>query len=74
MTWHRKMGHLQYQNILKLPKVADRINVNRPIPGKICSDYIKCPHQKKPCYKPMSQPTKYFNYLYCNLGCLYPII
>ena len=29
------MSHLEYQNILQLPKVADGIDVKGPIPGDI---------------------------------------
>lgn len=40
-TWHCRMGHLGYQNILRLPKVADGIDVKGPIPGEICGDCMK---------------------------------
>lgn len=35
------MSHLDYQNILWLPKVADGIDVKKPIPGEICGDLWK---------------------------------
>ncbi len=53
-TWHRRMGHLGYQNILWLPKVADGIDVKDSIPGEICGDCTKDWQQKKPSYEPMS--------------------
>ncbi len=40
-TWHRRMGHLGYQNILRLPKVADEINVKGCIPSEIYGDCMK---------------------------------
>lgn len=35
------MGHLVYQNILQLHKVANAIDVKGPILGKICGDYME---------------------------------
>lgn len=72
-TWYWQMDQLGYQNILQLPKFADGINIKGPIPRKICDDCMKKRHQKKPSYKPMSYPSKYLDYLYCNLGGPYPI-
>lgn len=66
------MGHLGYQNMLRLPKVADDIDVKGPIPGVICGDYIKKRQQRKPSYKPMSQPSEYFDYLHYTFGGPYP--
>ena len=71
-TWHRRMGHLGYQNILRLPKVADGIDVKGPIPGEICGDCMKGRQQRKPSYEPMSQPKEYLEYLHCDLGGPYP--
>ena len=66
------MGHLGYQNILRLPKVADGIDVKGPIPGEICDDCMKGRQQRKPSYEPMSQPRKYLEYLHYDLGGSYP--
>ncbi len=66
------MGHLGYQNILRLPKVADGIDVKGPIPGEICSDCMKSRQHRKPSYEPISQPTEYLDYLHCGLGSTYP--
>ena len=72
-TWHRRMGHLGYQKILRFPKVADGIEVKGPIPQDICGDCMKGRQQKIPSYEPMSQPTKYLDYLHCDFGGPYPI-
>ena len=72
-TWHRRMGHLGYQKILRFPKVADGIEVKGPIPQDICGDCMKGRQQKIPSYEPMSQPTKYLDYLHCDLDGPYPI-
>ncbi len=66
------MGHLGYQNILRLPKVADGIGMKGPIPDEICGDCMKGRQQKKPSYEPMSQTTEYLDYLHCDLGGPYP--
>ncbi len=66
------MGHWGYQNILRLPKVADGIDLKGPIPGEIYGDCMKSRQQKKPLYEPMSQPTEYLDYLHCNLSGSYP--
>ncbi len=71
-TWHRRLGHLGYQNILCLPKVADGIDVKGPIPDKICGDCMKEEQQRKPSYEPMLQPGEYLDYLHCDLGDPYP--
>ena len=71
-TWHRRMGHLGYQNILRLPKVADGIDIKGPIPKEICGDCMKGRQQRKPSYEPMSQPNEYLDYLHCDLGGPYP--
>ncbi len=65
------MDHLGYQNILLLLKVAYGIEVKQLIPQDICGDYMKRRQQKIPSYKPMSQPTEYFDYLHCDLGSFY---
>ena len=70
--WHRRMGHLAYQNIFCLPKLADGIEVKGLIPQDICGDCMEERQQKIPSYEPMSQVTKYFGYLYYDLGGLYP--
>ncbi len=49
-TWHRRLGHLGYQNILCLPMVSDGINVKGPIPREICGDCMKRRQQKKSSY------------------------
>ena len=66
------MGHLGYQNILRLPKVADSIEIKGPIPKEIYGDCMKGRQQRKSSYEPMSQPSEYLNYLHCNLGGPYP--
>ncbi len=71
-TWHCQMGHLGYQSILPLPKIADEIDVKGPIPGEICGDCMKGRQPRKPSYKPMSHPTEYLDYLYFDLGGPYP--
>ncbi len=40
-TWHRRIGHLGYQNLLRLPKIADGIEIKDPIPAEICGDCMK---------------------------------
>ena len=40
-TWHCWMGYLGYQNIFQIPKVADSIDIKRPIPVKIFGDCMK---------------------------------
>ena len=47
-TWHCRLGHLGYHNILRLPKVADGIDVKGPIPDKIYGDCMKKRQQRKP--------------------------
>lgn len=54
--------------ISKLPKVADNIDIKRPISTKICGNCMKRKQQRKPFYKPMSQLSKYLDYLYYDLG------
>lgn len=67
------MGHLGYQNILRLEKVVNAIEVKGSISGETCSDCMKDRQQKKPSYEQMSQPNKYLKYLQCDLGDSYPI-
>ena len=38
-TSHPQLGQLYYPNIICLPKVADDIDVKKPIPGEIYGDY-----------------------------------
>ncbi len=71
-TWHRRLGHLVYENIFCLPKVANGINVKRPIPDEIFGDWMKKRQQKKPSYELILQPSKYLDYIYCDLGGPYP--
>ncbi len=71
-TWHRRLGHLDYQDILRLPKVANGIDIKRPIQGEICSDCMERRQQKKSFYEPMLQPSGYLDYIHCDLGGLYP--
>ena len=66
------MGYLGYQNILWLPKVADGIDVKGPIPREIYGNCMKEKQQRKPSFELMSQPSKYFDYLYYDLGGPYP--
>ena len=66
------MGHVGYQNIFRLLKVADEIDVKGLVPGEICGDCMKGRQQKKPFYEPISQPKEYLEYLHCNLGGSYP--
>lgn len=40
-TWYWLLGHLSYLKILRLPKVADGIDVKKLIPGEIFGDYIE---------------------------------
>lgn len=39
--WYRRIVHLDYQNILRLHKIADGIDINEPITGEICGDCRK---------------------------------
>lgn len=71
-TCHRQMGYLGYQNLRQLLKIADGIDVKRPIPGKIYGDYMKRRQQRKPSYKPISQPSKYLDFLHWDFGGSYP--
>lgn len=63
---------IDYQNILRLPKVADGIDVKGTIPEEICGDCMNRRQQRKPSYEPMTQPKEYLEYLYCDLGGSYP--
>lgn len=53
------MGHLGYQNIIRLLKVTYGIDVKRLIPREIYGDCIKEGQQKTLSYEPMSQLTEY---------------
>ncbi len=72
-TWHRRMGHLGYQNLIRLPKIADGIEIKDPIPAEICGDFMKGRQQRKPSYEPMSTSSEYLDDLHCDLGRPYPI-
>lgn len=65
------MGYLDHQNIFRLLKIADGIEIKRLIPKEICGDCMKGKQSRKPSYKSMSQPSKYVDYLHCNFGGLY---
>ncbi len=73
-TWHRRLGNLGYQNILRLPKVADGIDVKGLIPGEKCGDCMKRRQRRKPFYEPMLQPGEYLDYIHCDLDGSYPTI
>ena len=53
--------------------MLDAIDIKGPILVEICGDYMKRKQQKKLFYKPMSQPSKYFDYLYYDFGGFYLI-
>ncbi len=72
-TWHRRMGHLGYQNLLQLPKIADGIEIKDPIPAEIWGDCMKGRQQRKPSYEPRSTSSEYLDDLHCDLGGPYPI-
>ena len=38
--WHQRMGHLSYRNILKLPQIAEGIEVKGPVPEEICGPCV----------------------------------
>ncbi len=40
-TWHRWMGHLGYQNFLRLSKIANAIDIKYPISAEIFGDCMK---------------------------------
>ena len=71
-TWHWRLCHFVYQKILRLLKVADRIDVKIPIPGEIFGDYIKRRQQRKPSYELNLQPSEYLDYIQCDLAGSYP--
>ncbi len=60
------MSPLTYQNIFFLLRLADSIDIERPIPREILDDYMKKREQKKPSCKPISHPTKYLDYIHCD--------
>ena len=34
--WHQRMGHLSYRKLLRLPQLANGIDVKGPVPENIC--------------------------------------
>ncbi len=72
-TWHRQIDHLEYQNIIRLPKVADDIDIKKPIWREIFGDCMKRRQQRKPSYELMSHSTKYSDHLNGDLSGSYPI-
>ena len=71
-TWHRRLNHLGYKIILRLPKVADAIDVKGSIPDEIFGDCIKGKQQRKPSYELILQHSEYLDYIQCDLGGPYP--
>lgn len=62
------MGHVGYQNLLRLPKIADGIKVKDLISVKIIED---CMNERKPrklFYKPISNINKYLDNLNCDFS------
>ncbi len=49
-TWHRRIDHLSYQNLLRLPKIADDIELKDPIAAEIGGDCMKGRQQRKQFY------------------------
>lgn len=52
-TWHYWMGHIGYQNILRLPKAVDDIDIKGLILVEICENCMKKRYQRKSSYKPI---------------------
>ncbi len=48
--WHRRLCYLVYQNIFRLPQIADGIDVKGPIHDEICGDCMKERQQRKLSY------------------------
>ena len=70
--WHRRMGHLGYQNVLRLPQMAEGIDVKGPVPEEICGPCMKGRQQRKPSRTPMPRATKFLEDVHSDLGGPYP--
>ena len=70
--WHQRMGHLGYRNILKLPQIAEGIEVKGPVPEEICGLCMKGRQQRKPSRTPMPRASKFLEEVHSDLGGRYP--
>ena len=71
--WHQRMGHLSYRSILRLPQLANGIDVKGPAPESVCRPCMQGRQRRKPSRIPMSRATKFLEKIHSDLCGPFPV-
>ena len=66
------MGHLGNRNVLRLPQMAEGIDLKGRVPEEICGSCMKGRQQRKLSRTPMPRATKFLEEVHSDLGGPYP--
>lgn len=66
-TWHARMGHLGYQNLLRLNQQAKDVDIKESPPKDICGDCMKDRQQRHPSRTPMIRTTQALHRVHSDL-------
>ena len=67
-TWHARMGHLGYHNLLKLNQLATGALIIGPVPEEICGDCMVGRQQRLVNRSPRSRDPEFLGIIHTDLG------
>ena len=67
-TWHERLGHLSYPNLLKLNHLANGVTIEGPIPEEVCGSCMMGRQQRKINRTPRTRATEFLGIVHSDLG------
>ena len=72
-TWHERLGHLSYPNLLKLNHLANGVTIEGPIPEEVCGSCMMGRQQRKINRTPRTRATEFLGIVHSDLGGPFPL-
>ena len=72
-TWHERLGHLSYPNLLKLNHLANGVTIEGPIPEEVCGSCMMGRQQRKINRTPRTRATEFLGIVHSDLGRPFPL-